>query len=125
MVHGPIDAGAVVCHHCDNRACVRADHLFIGTQLDNIRDMDRKGRSRRPVLPGEKNGRAKLTSDDVASIRRAHSDGETYRALAARYGVTYGMIGHICRGVCWRERAQLAAKRISRPAQVPMFGGAL
>lgn len=44
LTNGPIPDGMFVCHRCDNRICVRPDHLFLGTALDNIRDMDRKGR---------------------------------------------------------------------------------
>lgn len=46
LTNGPIPAGMSVLHHCDNRPCVRPDHLFLGTQLDNMRDMLAKGRQR-------------------------------------------------------------------------------
>jgi hypothetical protein len=44
LTNGSIPANLVVCHHCDNPPCVRPEHLFLGTQQDNIRDASRKGR---------------------------------------------------------------------------------
>ena len=44
---GELSAGPEVCHHCDNRPCVRPSHLFSGTHLDNVRDMHAKGRARK------------------------------------------------------------------------------
>lgn len=43
--YGPIQYGLSVLHHCDNPACVRPEHLFLGTQRDNIEDMIQKGRA--------------------------------------------------------------------------------
>ena len=44
VANGPIPPGLFVCHHCDNRACFRPDHLFLGSAGDNNRDMAAKGR---------------------------------------------------------------------------------
>ena len=46
--YGNIPEGHFVCHHCDNRPCLRPDHLFSGTNDDNMKDMARKGRGSGP-----------------------------------------------------------------------------
>ena len=98
QTNGPIPEGLFVCHKCDNRKCVRPDHLFIGTNADNVRDMVRKGR----VARGRTVPNAKLSAEIVARIRIEYARGiVTQEALAERYGVTRMVISRALRGVDW------------------------
>lgn len=98
---GPIPSGLDVLHHCDNRACVRPDHLFLGTDLDNAADrmMKRRGGD----LRGERNGRAKLEPSEVIEIRSLRRVGHTCEALAHRFGVSNVAISNISRHLAWRH----------------------
>lgn len=96
--NGPIPDGMVVCHKCDVRACVNPEHLFLGTALDNQRDMTRKGRGR----TGERNGRAKLTSSQVAELRSLASTGRfRHWQLARMFGVARPTVSQLLRGESW------------------------
>lgn len=102
LERGPIPKGKDVLHKCDNPPCVKPDHLFIGTQLDNMRDMDRKDRRRWKAAPGEANGNSKLTAIDVHAIRRLIlRGGLTRAAIADRFGVSAPMISYIASGKNW------------------------
>ena len=104
LERGPIPPGIFVLHACDNPPCVRATHLFLGTNTDNIRDMHAKGRNTqsRPEMRGSKHFAAKLTEADVLEIRNLLAAGRTYRLIANAYGVNKSNIAHIARGRNWK-----------------------
>lgn len=83
---GPIPSGMVVCHKCDTPACVNPDHLFLGTQGDNVRDCAAKGRL--VDNSGERSPLAKLTDAQVAEIRAMPKRWGDGREVAARYGIS-------------------------------------
>lgn len=101
LTHGPIPDGLFVCHHCDNRKCVKPDHLFIGTARDNALDMVRKGRQVIADQRGDLHPGRKLSSQDVIAIRAARASGEQATAIARRYGVNYRTIIAACTGKTW------------------------
>ena len=103
---GPIPPGLQVCHHCDVKLCVRPDHLFLGTNAENAKDMRDKGRGRNPPPPprGEANHAAKLTEEQVREIL-ARGYESTARELAAEFGVSHQLIGFIRQGRLWKHLA--------------------
>jgi len=65
---GDIPAGMYVCHHCDNPSCVRPTHLFIGSAMDNVRDMYDKGRQH--THQGESHPMAKLKTGEAQLLNK-------------------------------------------------------
>lgn len=97
------EKGLCVLHRCDNRLCVRPDHLFAGTHRDNIADMNHKGHGSRPPLHvGERHPQAKLTRVDVETIRHLLIGGAVQKELARRFSVTPTAINNIATGKTWR-----------------------
>ncbi len=82
---GDIPKGMFVLHKCDVPSCVNPDHLFIGTQADNISDMTRKGRGRKMFVKGHAALNAKLTVDQVKEIKARITP---RKMLAAKFGVS-------------------------------------
>lgn len=101
LFHGAIPAGMLVLHRCDNPACVNPEHLFLGTQLDNMKDMKAKGR-RKGIGAGASNGRAKLTSEQVTRIRRLTEFGVPRKELSQQFGVSRSSIDRIIKNQSWR-----------------------
>jgi hypothetical protein len=81
------DAGdAFICHHCDNPACVRPDHLFKGDHVENMRDMANKGRGN--FTSGERHQNAKISDAQVEEIRARRNKGEDAQSIALDYGIS-------------------------------------
>ena len=99
---GKIPAGMLVCHRCDNRKCVRPDHLFLGTPKDNMVDMSQKKRN----ITGSKHNFARLTQDQVKEIRelyRPFSKELNGRKLAQRFGISQQHVSQIITNKNWKR----------------------
>lgn len=90
----------VVRHSCDNPACCNVSHLLAGTQLDNMVDMDERGRRNAQGATGIKNRHAVLREEDVRAIRGLLPS-FTNVEIATRFGVNHGTISLIRRGKTW------------------------
>lgn len=99
LERGPIPNGLCVCHTCDVRECVNPDHLFTGTQKENMRDMVAKGRAN--PCRGESSYRSKLTNDDVIAIRSQYAGGALQKDIATAYGVSAKQVSVIVNRVQW------------------------
>ena len=95
-----IPDGLCVCHTCDNPSCVNPNHLFLGTQKDNLQDMTQKGRR----TCGEDSHYAKLTENDVRQIRKLYATGKyTREQLSIMYDVSKGQIRRIVLYKLWKH----------------------
>lgn len=89
ITFGPIPTGLHVLHRCDNPKCCNPRHLFLGTNDDNVRDRNLKGRHRTCGPRGASfNARRKLTEANVRAIRARLEAGDEPKAIAPEFGVT-------------------------------------
>lgn len=82
LYNGPIPEGQCVLHRCDNPSCVNPEHLFLGTQLENIEDRHTKHRD----------GNVKLTDEQVEQIRQ---DTRLHRLIAQDFGISRNHVSNI------------------------------
>jgi hypothetical protein len=97
---GPVTDRLQVLHRCDNRRCFNPQHLFLGTQQDNMDDMDAKGRRRTLPAIGERHGAAKATVEIVATIRASDA---SVPLLAREFGLSESAIWAIRKYKTWRH----------------------
>jgi len=93
--HGEISPGLVVCHKCDTPSCVNPDHLYAGTQLENINDMVSRNR-----VKGERHNNAKLTNEKIFQIREMRKTLSGVK-VAAHFGINRSTVAKIIRGERW------------------------
>lgn len=103
-VNGPIPAGQLALHRCDNPPCVNPTHLFLGTDRDNVADKVAKRRH-----PHGETSYAKLGSGDVRRIVAALGGGARQADLAAYYHVSQQTISGIATGKRWKHLARAVA----------------
>ena len=96
-----IDPGdECVCHTCDNPSCVNPEHLWLGTQTQNILDMNIKKRHGNTTLAGEQIGTSKLTTKEILTIRESNL---SQNQLAKKYSVTQSLISMIQNKRIWKH----------------------
>lgn len=102
---GDIPQGMCILHKCDNPKCCNPEHLMAGTQTENIKDRDSKGRcnAKFPHKQGSETLAAKLVENDIIKIRELRSMGMTTVALGKMYGVCASGISRICSKQIWKH----------------------
>ena len=100
---GPIEAGKVIKHKCDNKRCVNPEHLEMGTTSENTQEA--YDRNLTNVRKGNEHPFAKLTTKDIADIREAAANGPhgIQRQLAKQYGVCQPTISMIVNRRNWKH----------------------
>lgn len=113
LINGDNIDGLNVCHKCDNPCCVNPEHLFVGTQADNMADASKKKRF--PDRHGTNNSRSKLTEEQVQEIQEKYSaillsrfkgqkGGISHTSVANLYNVDRSTILKIVRGISYVKK---------------------
>lgn len=104
LVNGEIPDGQLVLHRCDNPSCVNPEHLFLGTNADNVADRDGKGRTSRARRNiGEEHPLSLLNEEKVRQIRELVANGQTHRLVAEKFGIHFGTVSDVVNRKRWKH----------------------
>ncbi len=114
LAKGPFPKHLNICHTCDHPMCVRPDHLWVGTNQQNIADRDQKGRTAKGDIHhwhtnveqffGERNPAAKLTPEQMFNLRKDRELlGLSYPKLGAKYGISFAQAYRIVQRTSWKH----------------------
>lgn len=103
LFFGKIPNGLNVCHKCDNRKCVNPEHLWLGSQSENLTDASTKGRMKQPDTRAHRNGNTTLTWDKVRAIRAMHARGLRKFHIARLFNVSASTISNITNHQTWKD----------------------
>lgn len=99
--HGEVPTHLRVCHTCDTPLCVNPAHLWLGTQLENIKDRQMKARQ----AVGERNARSLLTEAKVREIRGHFASGLSRAAIGRMVGRSFHTVSSVVKRLSWKHVA--------------------
>lgn len=103
LAHGVVNKLLKICHTCDNRRCVNPQHLFLGTQKDNMQDMIKKNRKVNADTSGSKNGRVILNEELVIQIRYLYDLGSSIAYISRNFKLSETQISRIVKRQSWKH----------------------
>lgn len=104
LTYGAPPADQCVCHRCDNRRCVRPDHLFLGSHRDNYLDAISKGRPMSKLRSGGQHHKSKISVEKARQIKARVAAGESQKSIAADMGVSTQTVFIVLSGKHWTDR---------------------
>lgn len=111
---GEIPNGMSVLHTCDTPRCCNPEHLFLGTQTDNMRDAKQKNRIGYKVFHGENHPLSKVTMKQVEEIKDLYKTGNYYqRELGEKYGISQACISRILLGLAYTKKGETLVRKVN------------
>lgn len=102
LTYGPIPDGLLICHRCNNRSCCNPNHLYLGTQKDNMEQCVFEGRLKTSF--GEKHGQSKLNEKDVKKIKELYNTKNySQRCLGKLFNISHSEISRIINNQVWKH----------------------